>query len=455
MPNAYDLKATRGALALHRRWEVDPDRPSLPPLGGGGSRAGRVGVSTAGRIQKTWSSRSRRRMRFEFSALPWELLGHRPVMLTLTYPGEWDLWVPNSAVLRRHREAFKERWRRRWGPPIGAWVVEFQTRGAPHLHLYLALPDQVSDSEYLGLQKRTIRRKADERRMSSYEARSRMRAPRGEFGMWLRTAWWEVVGSELKAHHGRGVDIATAFFSEQAESEANRVRVGEYFWRESGKWKQKTPPEGFGGLKFYGRWGQKQGFNPVVSTDVLNERVGLELRRMMRHLMRVKQLEAAARTGRKVPRNAGKSRGRDGLTVFGIDGTVWGPRLQECAEGLALEKAQFEGADFRLLSRRHGIRALSEIPVERLISSETAREVEGPDDDPDLPSWIYEEAHEAELAEAALLAQIEAAEEAERVAEDAIVDHMEREHRKAQLRRADGWMGPEDARTKGAGRRRP
>jgi hypothetical protein len=29
-------------------------------------------------------------MRFEFGALPWELLGRRPVMITLTYPREWD-----------------------------------------------------------------------------------------------------------------------------------------------------------------------------------------------------------------------------------------------------------------------------------------------------------------------------------------------------------------------------
>jgi hypothetical protein len=51
---------------------------------------------------------------------------------------------------------------------------------------------------------------------------------------------------------GSGVDMAVAFFSERAEGEANRTKVGDYFWRESAKWKQKRPPEDFGSLKCYG-----------------------------------------------------------------------------------------------------------------------------------------------------------------------------------------------------------
>jgi hypothetical protein len=236
MPNKFKLTTTRGALQLARTWEPDAEGLLRPPTGGGGTNAALPGPSTAGRVSTKWSPRSRQRMRFEFSALPWEMLGQRPVMITLTYPGEWEVWVPNSRVFTRHREALQERWRRRYGTPIGVWVTEFQTRGAPHLHLYVALPDEVSDSEYRALQKRTIDRRVAERRLGPYRARKQLRAPNGEFGKWLRTAWWKVVGSELPAHHGRGVDIATAFFSAQAEEEANRVRVAEYFWRESGKW---------------------------------------------------------------------------------------------------------------------------------------------------------------------------------------------------------------------------
>ena len=157
-----------------------------PPVGGGGSRAGRPAVSTAGRVPTTWSRRSQRRMRLEFGALPWEMLGPRPMMLTLTYPGEWERWVPDARTLVKHREALKERWRRRFGPPIGVWVTEFQKRGAPHFHMYLGLPDAVSEEEFLALQKRTMKRHMLQRQVGPYEARRQLRAPSGEFAAFLR-----------------------------------------------------------------------------------------------------------------------------------------------------------------------------------------------------------------------------------------------------------------------------
>jgi hypothetical protein len=277
-------------------------------------------------------------MRWEFGALPWELLGLRPAMVTLTYPGEWERWVPDSRTLVRHREALKERWRRKYGAPVGVWVVEFQKRGAPHLHMYLGLPEAMSAEEYRGLQRRTFDRQRLQREVGSFEARRRMRAPSGEFAMWLRTAWWEIVGSGSRAHHGRGVDLAVWFWTERAEQVTDRVRVAEYLWRESGKWAQKQPPEDFGSLKFYGRWGGAIGFKPIFSEQQMDERVGYELRRVLRRMQEGKRREAAERMGRRY-RKGQTSRGRDGLTVFEVDGTRWGPRLQAWAEEVAMSKA--------------------------------------------------------------------------------------------------------------------
>lgn len=409
MPNKFDLRLTRGAIQLARHFDRGPDGLRLPPRGGGGTRVGQPGPSTKGRVQTAWSAKSRRRMRFDFGALPWEMLGRRPVMITLTYPGEWELWVPDARTFVKHREALKERWRRKYGTPVGVWVTEFQRRGAPHVHMYVALPDAVSDAEYRGLQQRTIRRRVAEKNFGSYEARRRLRAPGGEFAMWLRTAWWEVVGSELSDHHGRGVDIATAFYSDEAEATANRVRVADYFWRESGKWAQKQPPEGFGPLKFYGRWGQKKGFNPVVTEAQLNEQAGLEIRRVLRRMQLGKMREAARGSGRKVTPRTGRSRGRDGLTVFNVDGTVVGPRLVEWAEWMATQKAAYSGVD-RVLEGRWPLvlRGLSEfivdpdappgepddeIPIEALLSQE------------DL-EWASIQAHEEAIED--LEAQIDA-----------------------------------------------
>src|SRR5205823_9268568 len=126
MANVYEHRVTRGAARLVRRW--DPADGLLPWGRGGGRNAGRRGPSTAGRAQTVFSNRSRRTMRYEWSALPWERLGMRPVMITLTYPAEWRSVVPDARVMVAHREAFKEAWRKRFGAPVGVWVVEFQPR---------------------------------------------------------------------------------------------------------------------------------------------------------------------------------------------------------------------------------------------------------------------------------------------------------------------------------------
>lgn len=332
-------------------------------------------------------------MRWDFGALPWELLGSRPAMVTLTYPGEWELWVPDADTLRRHREALKERWRRRYGAPIGVWVVEFQRRGAPHLHIYIGLPEEIPEQEYRKLQERSMARKRREKDLGKFLARRRTRAPQGEFATWLRTAWWEVVGSELSVHHGRGIDIATAFYSAAAEESANRARVAEYFWRESGKWAQKQVPEGFGSLRFYGRWGKKQGFNPSAEVAELSEPAAMEVRRVLRRLRRQKEHEIAAVYGRRPRRSSGLPRGRDGLTVFDVDGEAIGPRLAAWAEMVAAQKAAERESAERVQPYRGwvSLRALPEVPV---VVDPEGFEAEDPADG----WWLGREEWEAELA---------------------------------------------------------
>jgi hypothetical protein len=241
----------------------------------------------------------------------------------------------------------------------------------------------VSEDDYEGLQKRTIRRKHLERQVGSYAARRQLRAPSGEFAAWLRDAWWQIVGSGLSAHHGRGVDIATAFFSDEAEANTNRAKVAEYFWRESGKWVQKEVPEDFGGLKFYGRWGGKEkGFNPIVTEAQLDERAGLELRRVMRRWQEEKKRETARRLGYRYRKGAGRSRGRDGLTVFDVDGRRLGPILLRWAQDLAMQKTAGEDPSAQRFVRyagRPSLRAWSEFEVEWEEICE-AREDDCPDD---------------------------------------------------------------------------
>ncbi len=76
-----------------------------------GEAAGEGGqLLAAGRGDEGLSRRSRNNMRRLFNSLPWELLGARPALITLTYPGEWQRWVPDGRVWDRHRRSLERRW---------------------------------------------------------------------------------------------------------------------------------------------------------------------------------------------------------------------------------------------------------------------------------------------------------------------------------------------------------
>ena len=206
------------------------------------------------------SARSRMNMRRMFVSLPWELVGPRPALISLTYPGNWQPWVPDGRTWEAHRRAFERRWVRRWGEPlVGVWVKEFQESGRPHLHLYVGLPSAMSDDDFAGLRERTLLRHRLESRHGRYEGRKRT-PPVGiglgvEFGTWLRDAWAEIVGTKGDGwkqqalgdgggHQLRGVDVAVMFWSDEAEATTDRTKVAQYLAREAGKWRQKQPPSG-------------------------------------------------------------------------------------------------------------------------------------------------------------------------------------------------------------------
>ena len=285
-------------------------------------------------------------MRYEMVALDWDLLGRRPVLATFTMPAKWRALCPDARSLDRMRKALHGAWTYRHGAPVAFWVVEFQPRAqraleeqhAPHLHVYIGVPESVSEEEFEGWVRRTRRRHELDAQYGKYEGRRRLPALEGEFADWLLAKWSGIVGSAdrwgmVDRHHRkRGVDITPAFWSALAESTANRTRIADYFWRESGKMGQKTPPEDFGGLAFYGRWGSRQGFVPQEAVTTLSEGDGYILRRQYVRLVEERMRADAAKAGRPY-RPYKRPRGRDGLTVFGVDGEVLGPRAEEWAQG--------------------------------------------------------------------------------------------------------------------------
>lgn len=91
-----------------------------------------------------WSRRSRARMvssMAELDLAPLLMGGDDPAMITLTYPGDWEVVAPDGEAVKAHLQAFFKRFARAWGRDlVGIWKMEFQRRGAPHFHLLMSPP---------------------------------------------------------------------------------------------------------------------------------------------------------------------------------------------------------------------------------------------------------------------------------------------------------------------------
>lgn len=96
------------------------------------------------RVVERWSRRSRARMTRALSELDYtDLLrpGVVPAMVTLTYPADWLDVAPTGAAVKRHVNMLLRRYKRAWGTRlVGVWKLEFQRRGAPHLHIFTVPP---------------------------------------------------------------------------------------------------------------------------------------------------------------------------------------------------------------------------------------------------------------------------------------------------------------------------
>ncbi|WP_231978468.1 hypothetical protein, partial [Mycobacterium sp. E3298] len=149
-------------------------------------KSGRDTPNPPGRAITEWSRKSRAAMCRSFAEVDYTPLvesGGVPAMVTLTYPGEWQSVAPNGASVKRHMMLWRKRFQREWGESARyIWKLEFQRRGAPHIHLWMAPPHTVGRSG------RTFRD-------------------------WLSQEWADIVGHpdpEQRARHllaGTGIDI--------------------------------------------------------------------------------------------------------------------------------------------------------------------------------------------------------------------------------------------------------
>lgn len=149
-------KAAERAVGCHQR-DVDDAklkiRDDIARTGGNDDRA--VVSSTrrsnsatdhrcTGAVITEWSRKSRSAMCRTFAELDYSPLvesGRVPAMVTLTYPGQWEVVAPDGASVKRHMVLWRKRFQREYGEPARyIWKLEFQRRGAPHIHLWMAPP---------------------------------------------------------------------------------------------------------------------------------------------------------------------------------------------------------------------------------------------------------------------------------------------------------------------------
>ena len=113
-------------------------------------KAGRDMSNAPGRAITEWSRKSRAAMCRTFAELDYTPLvecGRVPGMVTLTYPGDWESVAPDGASVKHHMMLWRKRFQREWGEPARyIWKLEFQRRGAPHIHLWMAPPYGVGRS---------------------------------------------------------------------------------------------------------------------------------------------------------------------------------------------------------------------------------------------------------------------------------------------------------------------
>jgi len=256
-------KTSERAVSHHERDVDDAKFHVRNDLEGGAGDGDRAVVSStrrshtedeqriSGGVITEWSRKSRSSMCRTFAELDYSPLvesGRVPSMVTLTYPGDWEAVAPDGASVKRHMVLWRKRFQREYGEPARyIWKLEFQRRGAPHIHLWMAPP--ISPG----------------------------RSGRG-FAKWLSETWAQVVDhpdAEQKARHrlaGTAIDVRNGLRA------CDPKRLAIYFTKHSSpnmhgdKEYQHVVPElwrepGRGPGRFWGVYGLKKAIVAVEVTQ--------------------------------------------------------------------------------------------------------------------------------------------------------------------------------------------
>jgi hypothetical protein len=189
---------------------------------------------------------------------PWVRSGLVPAMVTLTLPADWLPVAPDGVAFKRLVAVFRRRYERAWGTPLAClWKLEFQRRGAAHLHMWMPVPH--------GL--------AGEWR-EAVNVRHRLAVGDGLlFRHWLSAVWAAVVAHPDPEERRKHLLAGTAVDYKEGLRAIDPRRLAVYFAKH-GTYRVKDyqndpPPEwcqpGKGPGRFWGYWGLRPA---VVEVEV-------------------------------------------------------------------------------------------------------------------------------------------------------------------------------------------
>ncbi|GAA4940103.1 hypothetical protein EV188_106233 [Actinomycetospora succinea] len=217
-----------------------------------------------------WSRKSRNgmvRRLCELDYTPLFAAGRLPAMVTLTYPGDWLTVVPTGDVLKRHMKALRKRYARAWGEDWAAvWKLEFQRRGAPHVHMLCTPPH------------------------------GRAKTTGQTFATWLSAAWADVVDHPDPEQRRRHELAGTALDYREGLRAKDPKRVAAYFTKHgllaAKEYQHDVPSEwqapGTGPGRFWGVWALKRATRTVAVTPEVGVQAGRIARRWARAQRRTK-----------------------------------------------------------------------------------------------------------------------------------------------------------------------
>lgn len=294
--------STHDATRLERRVERERTDPMASMLALYADDAGNLALPEPkpARVIAFWSGRSRARM---FQTIPqidfseWGPEHGALAMVTLTLPGDWLTVAPTGAEFKALLFAFRKRCARAGLDVRALWKLEFQRRGAPHVHLLMRVPALVRGEQYERWLSRTWSEvvAADDVWCQTCGGTS----PAAGFDSDLVCSCTGSPDTERERHRraGTAVDYSGQRFSDPR-------RIATYFLGHSskhtdGKEYQHIVPapwraDGAGPGRFWGYWGMSKG-TAVVDLD---QREWYAVRRMLRHVQRARawRLHQAARS---------------------------------------------------------------------------------------------------------------------------------------------------------------